>query len=423
MIQEYSSKFFPTGLGIRQPRPATHRAALTGGQVRIIYQIVLEGCYAILATFAKLAWTHLCWTRGGVMFRSWWQQIRQHPFIVAGIIVVSVLLIALVVVEVRANGTGFTGKTLWDWLQLLAALAIPVVVGFGVAWYTANQGKVSERDNKDSQREAALQEYITRMSELLLEKNLRGSEQNEEVRKIARVRTLTILGRLDGDRMRKRSVLLFLKEADLVGSYSETEGTLEPIIDLWDAGLSQADLSRAHLNGVRLSKANLSEADLRCTFLNNAKFHWAVLRGANLSYDNCSEDYRDEKPNLRDADFSKAYLNDAKLIKVDLSRADLSKAILKGADLSGANLKDAKNITIAELEKQAKSLKGAIMPDGKMYPKSSKADLSGVDLREADLSGVDLSEANLNRAEVTEEQLAKAKSLKGATMPDGSIHR
>ena len=32
MIQEYSSKFFPTGLGIRQPRPATHRATLTGGE-------------------------------------------------------------------------------------------------------------------------------------------------------------------------------------------------------------------------------------------------------------------------------------------------------------------------------------------------------------------------------------------------------
>ena len=30
MIQESSSKFFPTGLGIRQPRPATHTATLTG---------------------------------------------------------------------------------------------------------------------------------------------------------------------------------------------------------------------------------------------------------------------------------------------------------------------------------------------------------------------------------------------------------
>jgi hypothetical protein len=72
----------------------------------------------------------------GVRFRSWWQHIKQHPFIVAGIIVVSGLLVALIVVEVRANGTGFAGKTLWDWLQLLAALAIPLVVGFGAVWFT-----------------------------------------------------------------------------------------------------------------------------------------------------------------------------------------------------------------------------------------------------------------------------------------------
>ncbi len=45
------------------------------------------------------------------------------------------------------------------------------------------------------------------------------------------------------------------------------------------------------------------------------------------------------------------------------------------------------------------------------------ADLSGADLSDADLSYVDLTGAL-----VTEEQLAKCKSLKGATMPDGSKH-
>src|SRR2546421_10684135 len=34
MIQEYSSKFFPAGLGIRQPRPATHTTPLTGEKGR-----------------------------------------------------------------------------------------------------------------------------------------------------------------------------------------------------------------------------------------------------------------------------------------------------------------------------------------------------------------------------------------------------
>ena len=44
------------------------------------------------------------------------------------------------------------------------------------------------------------------------------------------------------------------------------------------------------------------------------------------------------------------------------------------------------------------------------------------DLSRADLTGVDLAEANLEGAEVTAKQLAQVKSLKGATMPDGTKH-
>src|SRR5205823_10508278 len=84
------------------------------------------------------------------------------------------------------------GKSLWDWLNLLGVLAIPAVVGFGTVWFTTQQGKVSDMENKDNQQEAALQVYIDKMSELLLDKNLRGSAEHAEVREIARVRTLTL---------------------------------------------------------------------------------------------------------------------------------------------------------------------------------------------------------------------------------------
>jgi len=46
--------------------------------------------------------------------------------------------------------------------------------------------------------------------------------------------------------------------------------------------------------------------------------------------------------------------------------------------------------------------------------------LEGVDLTDADLNGADLSVANLGDAKgVTKQQLEAAKSLKGAIMPDG----
>ena len=48
--------------------------------------------------------------------------------------------------------------------------------------------------------------------------------------------------------------------------------------------------------------------------------------------------------------------------------------------------------------------------------------LSGADLSGVNLSGADFREANLYGAKVTEEQLKLARSLKGATMPDGTIY-
>jgi hypothetical protein len=129
----------------------------------------------------------------GLRFRLRWQKIVT----ILVVIIILVVAIALIIVEIRVYGTGFAGKTLWDWLQLLAAFAIPLVVGFGAVWFTTRQGKVADAENTNNQRETALQAYIDKMSELLLEKHLRESQPNDEVRKIARVRTLTILPRLD----------------------------------------------------------------------------------------------------------------------------------------------------------------------------------------------------------------------------------
>ena len=101
----------------------------------------------------------------------------------------------------------------------------------------------------DNQRERALQEYIDKISELVLEKHLRESKVEEEVRTLARVRTLTALRGLDSPR--KGSVLQFLHEAGLIC-------VDQPIIPLKGADLSEADLK-----GVDLSEANLVGVCLR----------------------------------------------------------------------------------------------------------------------------------------------------------------
>ena len=71
---------------------------------------------------------------------------------------------------------------------------------------------------------------------------------------------------------------------------------------------------------------------------------------------------------LRAANLWKAFLIGANLSGADLSKVVLGDANLIGANLSGANLKGITGIAIEQLEKEALSLKDAIMPDGDAIP-------------------------------------------------------
>jgi hypothetical protein len=62
-----------------------------------------------------------------------------------------------------------------------------------------------------------------------------------------------------------------------------------------------------------------------------------------------------------------ANLEKADLRKANLEKAHLRKAHLIGADLTRADLRGAGGITPEELEQQAKSLEGATMPNGQKY--------------------------------------------------------
>jgi uncharacterized protein YjbI with pentapeptide repeats len=106
---------------------------------------------------------------------------------------------------------------------------------------------------KENQRKAALQAYIEKMSTLLLAQNVRDSSEDEEVRKIARVWTLTVLRRLDAER--KGNVLRFLHESGLVDKDKR-------IIDLSGADLRLAHLFNADLSGADLSRASVTPEQL-----------------------------------------------------------------------------------------------------------------------------------------------------------------
>src|SRR5579859_6039567 len=156
--------------------------------------------------------------------------------------------------------TGFAGKTLWDWLQLLF---VPILLAIGGAWFTNRQTQESNIENKDNQRETALQAYLDNMSELLLHEKLHTTEGNaevEEAQKIARIRTLTVLPRLDD--ARKRNVLQFLYESGLIEMVNSSGASHNPIVDLQSADFRGAYLTAISLPGADLRGANFEGANL-----------------------------------------------------------------------------------------------------------------------------------------------------------------
>jgi hypothetical protein len=158
----------------------------------------------------------------------------------------------------------FGGKTLWDWLQLLIVPVVLSLITVVFAWQQDIRQDQIESKRANAERELAreraqdeaLQAYLSQMGSLLLEKDLRTSKEDSEVRTLARARTLTVLGRLDPSR--KTAVMQFLVEADLV---QRVDGK-DPNISLSGAALTSADLSVADLSGATLTSADLSFADL-----------------------------------------------------------------------------------------------------------------------------------------------------------------
>jgi hypothetical protein len=158
-------------------------------------------------------------------------------------------------------------KTLWDWLQLGGILAVPIAITFFGTWFTVQQAQQSQKiedqraeaEQKLAEQRAQyerLQAYLDQMTTLYLQKDL----SDEKVRTLLRSRTLTVLESLgpDGPDLEqgprhkrtehalrhKRIVMTFLSEASLINKDN-------PVVDLKEANLSDANLTSAYLNGAR----------------------------------------------------------------------------------------------------------------------------------------------------------------------------
>ena len=167
------------------------------------------------------------------------------------------------------------GKTLWDFLELGGTLAVPIVIA--VLGFQLQQG--DKKRAEENLFEEAIQVYLDDVGQLLLDKELRKElfpnvndrlkplDYDNPVREIVRVKTTTILRRLQRDKPRQKRIITFLKDArlfefifknahmseiDLSGLYLQT--------DLSYASLENADLTGADLKNAKLIKTNLTNA-------------------------------------------------------------------------------------------------------------------------------------------------------------------
>ncbi|MCP4544775.1 MAG: pentapeptide repeat-containing protein [Chloroflexi bacterium] len=242
-------------------------------------------------------------------------------------------------------------------------------------------GQVTE----DTQQQAILETYFDRVTELLLEQDIRFPG----IQCLARTRTLSALRRLDS--IRKSHLLAFLYEAQLI---TLKPGFLKvPAVNLEGADLKGAYLKSAQLDNVYLRGVDLSGADLSSASLRGADLAFANLAGTNLQ---CSD------------------LEETIVSCANLQGANLREARLCNADLRSSNLQNT-NLILS-------SLSGARCCHVKLqYADLNHSSLEKTDFLSADLSYADISNAYLNETDISYAKLDFVKLDNIELRPDGTL--
>ena len=334
--------------------------------------------------------------------------------------------------------------SLWDWLELLI---VPAALAIGVFWLNRVQ-REREREAQEAQREreleiednrsqdAALEAYLDRMDELL-ERNLRASQEGDDVRVSARARTIETLSRLDA--RRKASVLRFLYEANLIGRGSGVVGMDEADLrgaDLYGFKLVNADLSGANLSGANLTLADLTGAKLTFALfrrsnltrarLKNAQMTATTLRRANLEYALLDAANLTNavlpRANLRGASLNDAVLRHANLDRTIMRNVRAKNASFRGARLFSSDLREA-DLSDTDMHKTrfevylTDRINGEMDAEGMTRLDMDEEDLLQEDLEDAVLTGANLDRVDLSDTRITDHQLASCASREKVVLP------
>lgn len=211
----------------------------------------------------------------GERARDFWGRNSLRISIV--LIVAAVVIVPIALVFFGHLQTGFCGKTLWDWIDVLAVpVGAALILGLlGFAAQKAGQHAEIERElTTERARESALREYLDHISGLVLDRKLKECDKDSPVRALAQAWTLGALRGLDGPR--KGILVQFLHDSKLITRN-------EAIVSLALADLRRSDLSGANLVRADLSHTNLTHADLYGADLRGADLYRSVVAGEQLA--------------------------------------------------------------------------------------------------------------------------------------------
>lgn len=310
------------------------------------------------------------------------------------------------------DGTIDREKTLWDWMNLLI---VPFALAIGVFLLNRAETNKEYLIAKERMYENTLQDYLDKMTELLLKEKLRDSENNDEARSIARSRTLTALRILDYSR--KGLLLKFIHESGLI---RQTPIIILRGADLSGADFKQANLSEASVRSATLTCANfenarLPQTDFSYSNIDNANFSFSSLIGANFYLTKCNN-ARFFRATLANTNFDSSSMKHTKFQNIYGVNINFQSAQLQNANFKNANLREA-NLNRANLEYA--NFENADLTNARLCG----ANLQHANLKGAILENADLSFANLKMAKISSTQLEESYSLSVTTMVDGRLYQ
>ncbi|CAF3014548.1 unnamed protein product [Rotaria socialis] len=265
------------------------------------------------------------------------------------------------------------------WLKLLLSALIPLMIGIFTVVTTIQQQKMSSlqreqdkndalllREQSDNQtahrhKETIYATYLDDVTKLLM--------SNNETKRLVyiRAKTLIILQQLDSER--RKDVLLFLYESELI--YHHPLTTITTLLKV----------NNADFNGIHFERTEKVECTFKFLYLHHVYLSNASFIGCYIDYSNFSHSL------MYNTGFSKALLFRTSFRFASLDRANFNQAKLfltdfSGASLVGCNFRDAywtnqsvtltsANLTGAILSNQQLQrsiLTNALLPNGTWGP-------------------------------------------------------